>query len=188
MRTVTWLAVGMLLLAWATDARATTVNFDDIAPNADFAPLSFTDGGLNFAVGGNWFGGVSDGASPNSNGTNNLIYSADPGTGFMTMSLAGGGNFNLQNLQMAISWFDTNPTATITANGKVLTIDQTLTTYNLDLINVTAVNISGIALGLYWTADNINYTTSITPVPEPSSWALLGIGLAAFGGATRKRR
>ena len=185
---VTWLAVAILLSAGAVDARAATVTFDDIAPNAAFAPISFTDGGLNFNVGGNWFGGVEDGTSPNSNGTNNLIYAADPGSGFLTISLAGGGAFNLQNLQMAISWFDANPTETITVNGIPLTIDQTLTTYDLNLNNVTSVNFSGIGLGLYWTADNINYTPSSASAPEPSSWALLGIGLAALGSTARRRR
>jgi hypothetical protein len=85
---------------------------------------------------------------------------------------------------MAISWYDGNPTETITVNGSPLTIDQTLTTYNLNLNNVSSVSINGFGAGLYWTADNINYT----PAPEPASLALLSMGLAALGVASRKRR
>jgi hypothetical protein len=168
-------------------ANAAVVTFNDLTgtSNAGYAPYVVSDGGLTFTVGGNYFGGVWDGTSPNSNGTENLIYSSDAGVGALQITKQGGGAFNLTSLDLAISFYDNNPTETVFINGTPLVISQTDTTYNLNLSGVTSVDITGFGAGLYWTADNIVYSAA-TNVPEPVTLSLFGAGLV--GAAALRRR
>jgi PEP-CTERM motif len=170
---------------------ASVVTFDDAAGNAllfqGVSPGdSFVDQGLQFTN----FGAalyVWDASSPNSNGTNNNIFAGFADTDYEAITLAGGGSFSLLSIDLAISWYDPNPTETITINGNPLTITQTLTTYNLNLMNVTEVDISGVpSLIGYWLADNVTYSA----VPEPASATMLIVGFGAVGMAAygRKRR
>jgi PEP-CTERM motif len=174
-------ALAGLILAGGA-AQAATVTFDDSVGDsllfeAFSAGQSFTDQGLTFGVVGSGLEYVWSGASPNSNGTNNLIFAFGPGD-TESITKAGGGTFTLDSMQIAISWYDSNPTDTITINGTPLTITTTLTTYNLNLVGVTAVNISGVASDSgYWTADNIVYNA----IPEPSAWAMMMLGFVGLG-------
>ena len=179
--------LGAALLA-SSGASATVVTFDDAQGNSVVdqpAGLggTLTDGGLNFANNGQDLY-IYDGSSPNSNGTNNLIFCCSL-TDNVTITKTGGGAFDLDSIDMAISWYDSNPSEVITVNGTPLTISDTLTTYDLDLNNVTSVDISGVTSATgYWTADNIVYDAS-TSVPEPITLSLFGAGLA---GAMAMRR
>jgi hypothetical protein len=170
------------LIGLGGGAEAAIVNFDDSVGNSLlFQPFypggSFTDQGLTFSVVGSGLEYVFSGVSPNSNGTNNLIFGFGPGD-TESITKAGGGAFTLNSIQLAISWFDPNSTDTITINGTPLTITTTLTTYNLNLAGVTSVSISGVASGTgYWTADNIVYNG----VPELSTWAMMLAGFACLG-------
>jgi len=124
---------------------------------------------------------VWNGGSPNSNGTNNLVFSG-PSSADVVITRTGGGNFNLQNLDLAISWYSTRTTDTVLVNGTPLGISTTDTTYHLNLNNVSAVDISGLVAegtGVYWTLDNVNYT--VAAVPEPSTWAMMILGFAGVG-------
>jgi hypothetical protein len=178
------------LIGFGGAAGAAIVNFDDSVGNSllfqGFGPgSSFTDQGLTFSVGGFGTEYVYSGISPNSNGTNNLIFGS--GTGDTeSITKAGGGAFTLNSIQIAVSWYDPNSTDTITINGTPLTITTTLTTYNLNLVGVTSVNISGVASDTgYWTADNIVYNG----VPELSTWAMMLAGFAGLGlAASRHNR
>jgi hypothetical protein len=157
-------------------SQATTVTFDDLsAPTGVLS--SFSDMGLDFTNNGTYML-VWDGSSPNSNGTNNNIFAGFSSSDYETITKTGGGTFTLDSIDLAISWYDSNPTETITINGSPLTITQTLTTYTLNLVGVTAVNISGVPSDSgYWTADNIVYNA----VPEPSTWAMIMLGFAGLG-------
>lgn len=176
------LALGLAL----STAQAAIVTFDGQATNAGYAPFAVSSGGLDFAVGGDLYGGIWNGSSPNSNGTDNFIYSSSPTAGALTITKTGGGLFSLNSIDMAISWYDANPTENIFVNGNLLQLTQSLTTYNLNLANVSAVTITGFGSGLYWTADNIVYDSN--RVPEPGTLALLGLGLAGLASSVRRKR
>ena len=173
----------------ATAAQAAVVTFDDAAGaailDAQFGNGgSFDDQGLTFTSHGSYMY-VWDSSSPNSNGTNNNIFAGWSGGDTETITRTGGGAFNLNSLDMALSWYDGNPSETVTVNGAPLTITQALTTYNLNLHNVSSVTISGVGSSSgYWLADNINYAA----VPEPATWAMTLLGFGVLGMALRSRR
>jgi len=178
----------------AVQAGGGVVTFDDSVGNSllyqDFSPgTSFVDQGLQFTNNGS-FMYVWDGTSPNSNGTNNNIFAGFATGDYEAITLAGGGAFNLISLQMAISFYDSNPTETITVNGTPLTITQTLTTYDLNLTNVTQVDISGVPSNTgYWLADNITYSSAVVPEPASATMLIVGfgaVGMASYGWKRRK--
>ncbi len=156
-------AAASAALLSAFPAFATTVTFDDAAGNSivDQAQSVFSDQGLTFTNSGTYMY-VWDGGSPNGNGTNANIFAGFSTGDFESITRTGGGAFDLVSLDLAISWYDANPTEIITVNGAPLTITQTLTTYTLNLLGVTQVDISGVpSNGGYWLADNVT-----TSVPE----------------------
>jgi len=169
-----------------TAAGAATVDFDTYSP-LNVCSSSISSGGLDFNGSVNCGGSymyVWDGSSPNGNGTPALIF-AGFGTGStMTMSLTGGGVFNLSSVDMVISWYDPNTSETIMVNGNPLTLTTALTTFNLNLSGVTSVTFSDVPSGSgYWLMDNVVYNNT----PEPGSIALLGSGVLVGLGVIRRK-
>ena len=190
------------VLMAAPGARAAVLSFDDLS--APTAPLtSFDYGGLTFSTmaGCGTVEGagaacmfVWDGSSPNSNGTNNLIF-GDVGQGqTVTITHTGGGLFDLVGLEMSQSWFTSLPSATVTINGTTYSLGQGITTLTTNLFGVTSVTLSGLGTGGngYWLADNIDLGGP-APVPLPAGLPLMLAGLgvlglrARFGKAGRKQ-
>ncbi len=160
----------------SSGANATIITFDNGAGNwaLDTGSASFDDSGFHFDGTSAYYMAVQDGTSPNSNSTNNLIngYYGD-----VIITRVGGGSFNLDSLQMAVSWFDANPTEAIFINGVPITITQSLQTFNLNLNGISSVTI-GVSPNGYWTADNIVF--SVAGVPEPSAWAMMIVGFVGL--------
>ena len=191
--------LALVLALAAPAAQAAVVDFDAYPAPNDFLQ-SFDFGGLNFAysgVAGSYDGDMAvwDSASPNSNGTNNLIFTDNFTANTVTISRTGGGLFDLLSIDFAISWYSTTSANSLFVNGTELFIDTTLATYLLNLNNVTSVTLTGLTddstnvsyLGGFWLADNINYDV-VAPIPVPAALPLMLLALGALGVAARRRR
>ena len=187
----------MLLIFMGTSAWANTVDFSDsnggcVAPRVFGGPGSFTDQGLTFSTSAGYMYTVDGsqagcGAGAN-NGTNFLIdgYGTNSGFGTTTITEAGSNPFNLQQLDLGVSYFASSP-QTITIEGFVhgggvltdtVTIDNiAFSTIVLGWSNLDSVLVPAGTDG-YTAIDNVVYNTA---APEPTSFALLGVGLAGLG-------
>jgi hypothetical protein len=174
------LVLALVALASAITASATNVNFVGYSPTYTVLPTVSVDG-FNFNQEGCCFMYVWPGA-PNDPGTP-LIFAAFGNGGYVEVD-NGGTPFTLNNLDMTISWYDTNSSDTVNLVGNIfgggtdtttLILGQGLQVYNLDWSNLASFTISDVASGSgYWALDNIN-VNGVTP--EPGTWLLLGTGL-----------
>ncbi len=167
-------------------ANANVITFDDAQSNSVlYSPFtSFSDGGLTFTNNGS-FAYIWDSSSPNSNGTNNLIFAGFSTGDYLAITRTGGGLFNLNSIDATISWFDNNPSETIQVNGSPITIIQGMQTFSLGLIGVSQVNITGVpSNGGYWAMDNVN----MAAVPEPETYGMMLAGLGLVGFISRRRK
>lgn len=80
------------------------------------------------------------------------------------------------------------------ANGKVLTSNRILNPGNTFQHQTLSLSSTEAIAGFAVLPDNPNYILNLdnmvlttTPVPEPSSWAMLGAGLALLGWSIRRR-
>lgn len=163
----------------ASTASAAVLTFDDYT-SVDLEQTSIEYRGLTFTKTlGNGYQYVWDGSSPNSNGTNALIYGYGSG---VTITRTGGGLFSLLNLDMAISWYNSQATESVMINGTAFTLTQGLTELTTNLFGVSQVTISGSGAG-YWLADNVT-----AAVPLPAGLPLLAAGLAGLGLLARRRK
>ena len=180
-----------LLLLFSFPANATIVDFDAFAPQdtvlnvISYQGLDFTRFGSNgFML--DW-DNTSTNPSPNSNGTPALIFLGfgGPSEDFVRITKTGGGIFDLNSLDMTISWYDTNASEQIFINGNPITLFQGIQTYNLNLTGVTQVDVTGFPDG-YWLMDNVVYDA--TAVPEPGTLTLMGMGMAGVALIRRRKR
>lgn len=130
--------------------------------------------------------------SPNGNGTPDLVFGYN---GYVAITQTGGGAFNLNSFDMAISWYSaaTSTTVNITADFmgggstmQTLTLIDAEQLYRLNLADVTEVDVTALSSADgYWEMDNVNFDAA---VPEPGNTglcaaAMLLLGIAAY---TRK--
>jgi PEP-CTERM motif len=170
------------ILASVPAAAVTVVDFNSQPAPVSYSNSAFIDNGYIFTAGAG-FGYLWNGASPNSNGTNNLI------NGFSlsnwTITKVGGGAFTLVSLDLAISWYSASTNELVTVGAAPVNYTTTLTAY---VVNQTgsSITIAGSPVDGYWTADNFVFDAAV--VPEPATWAMLIAGFGLVGFAARRRR
>ncbi len=171
--------------AWA----GTIVDFNSFSPQ-DTCLGTVSTGGLDFTFNGDTCMGVWTG-SPNGNGTPDLVFGYN---GYVAITQTGGGAFNLNSFDMAISWYSaaTSTTVDVTAlfagggsSMQTLTLIDAEQLYSLNLTDVTEVDVSGLASADgYWEMDNVNFDS----VPEPGSAGLCAAAMLLLGVAVYARK
>ena len=101
------------------------------------------------------------------------------GANTVDYSLAVTGNTQTGNIiyGTANTSFTLNPTTTLTNNGLSLSA--------VEGVNTGTTAISGLAIHSF--TYSVTYNTVPTPAPEPSTWAMLGLGAAGLGVVLRRR-
>jgi hypothetical protein len=174
----------LLVIGASSVASAAVVDFNTFSPIGTCIPTIST-GGLDFSAGSSFCQGVWN-SNPNGNGTPALVLGF---TGQTSISQTGGGAFDLNSFMMAISWYETAVTSTVGVTAhfqgggtsvQTLTLLPTLQTYNLNLLNVSQVDVTVMSTGGgYWVMDNVNFNANASSVPEPASFGLVAAGMMA---------
>lgn len=125
------------------------------------------------------------------NQTTFLAFSSSSGS--LNITQEGGGAFNLSSLDLGLGYFnDSIISSTVSLSGSQIgggfvsqsfQINKTFQTFNLGFTNLVSFSITSSG-PVYLVTDNI----SVTAVPEPTSLALLMLGLGIVGVTVSRRR
>jgi len=187
------LLFGLTSLIASAGVSATTVTFDPYSPTEAYVTTPIVEGGLKFET--RFYQGVnSPGTAPGANNGTNIFVN-----GFSTLHIteAGGNAFDLNSLDLGISWYNNNLADSVTVIGNLmgggsvssnLNLTQSFKTFSLNFLNLASLDIGTFQSGDtgYIALDNIAYNEQ-RGVPEPASLALLGIGLAGLGAMRRRK-
>ena len=201
-----FLALAFTLGAGA--AQGTTITFDELTPSDEFGmPVGtdFATGGYNFNLTGGlaWIMAARPQGGFDSNGTTSL----DLG-GTVTVTNVANKLFSLASLDLATFLAVETSTVKLTgtdasghnivqayvlsgANG---TSPYGLTTYNLSgfdhLTSLVVELVYNQSSATYFSlVDNLVLNEQVvTTVPEPGTWAMMGLGLAMVAGLSRRKR
>lgn len=187
------IAVTLAAIVTAGAANATVLGFDNLAGTygdgyALGANMVFTANGMSYTEGGyvlslntptvpSWFAHIGDAGG---SGTFNWHDDGDNGTDTtVTLTAANGGLFNLLRFDYASS----GAGMAVSVNGNVNFIAAGSGTLPVNFYNVSSITFSSTGY-TYNVLDNVEVTPG--DVPEPGSFALIGLGLLGAGLARRK--
>ncbi len=207
----------ILLIVFCSSSQATVITFEEFTPSSggiiwgDFVSQGMSFNGISNPLAL----GIADDAQPNLPDTgSNTLYSGRGGPTSFSMSTVSGDLFSLNGL-LALEGRNTNTgfwqysAHRIDVVGSVFGGGTISTTLNLDLfaqendlldseyfgfsswdnlLSVTFTGDGGATNGYSFALDDIDITTSPRLVPEPSIFALMGIGLFGMGYVRRKIR
>lgn len=177
-------------LLFNTSAQATVINFEELPAVAGDWSTPITSQGYKFS--GDTFVNTwccSGGVNGADNGSIYLIY----GFGSMHLQQAGGSAFNLNALDIGISYYNSNANDTVTVTGHLAgggTVSTTLgVTQNFQpaALNWTNLSSADFTVGNgsgYIAVDNVN----VSPTPEPETYAMMMLGLGAVGAVARRKK
>jgi len=174
-------------------ANATVINFDDITTSSQQA-ISANYAGMNW--GSSWY---VESSSTSGNGSVSGDYAAFNGFGQLTMNLSNGLDFDFTGAYFT-SWgsngtFQSYSATSITVEGYnnnalVGSVSMNLSAgqydwFQTDLLAVDEVRFISSSSSQWWLMDDLTINES-TSVPEPTTLALLVLGLASVGFSRKK--
>ena len=190
-----------VLAMGAGGAQAEVITFNDSTVANHTVLTSYTESGYAFTLkSGSAYltdanvGGATASSTLSYNGTDFLILS-----GSVTMTNAAHTPFSVSSIDLGNFYYAYPSTAMLTgtrADGTTVNQSFTSAIDNMssksdfttrtltNFTNLTSFNIQQTS-GIYYAAvDNIN----VSAVPEPSTWAMLGLGLAFVAGSLRRKK
>jgi hypothetical protein len=190
-------------LACASAASATTINFSALAPGT---AVTTQYSGLTFSL----IGGTDAGGAPTTGyadydltrslaNSSNTATTAASSSGYPTADIldvafahgVSGLSFSFSNY----GGIDSTYTA-YGAGGVVISSGDLSSVENFALVNVAGSGITDLQINnntdgsrdWIFGVGELSYTNATNAVPEPTTWAVLILGMAAIGFAARRRR
>lgn len=187
---------GIAMLLTSSMSVAALIDFED-TPTTSWYVNGVQSNGFNFMKAGGYMG-VNNYSSWLPSGAYNGTRDLEFGYGSLLMSAIDFGLFSVDSLQAGLSWYnyddqmEMNVTGYHADNSTVSASLDLTHDYNLfDLVgfnDVYLISFSGAAVNSGYSAiDNINVVDSVS-VPEPSFYALFGLGLVGMLISRRRRQ